>query len=204
MITQMSPVLIDTNTRSGKIPGRFFTLIELVVAIAIISLTLAIAVASLRGESPAQKLERTVYEFSAFCARVRFRSAEEGRDWVLKYDPEKGFFAVAADNSEENENSVPGADGEKYRPESRDGANDEDAPALPRLDFKLDKSFTLQTSEGVENQLANEEELEVFRFFPDGGASGSHKLVLKLGGLQKVFFISKLTGRIMIDEELKD
>jgi len=66
----------------------------------------------------------------------------------------------------------------------------------------LDKSFTFETEEGAENQLANGEELDVFRFFPDGGASGSHKLVLKLGGLQKVFHISKLTGRVMIDEEL--
>ena len=28
--------------------------------------------------------------------------------------------------------------------------------------------------------------------------------VLKLGGMQKVFSISKLTGRVMIDGELKD
>lgn len=204
-ITPMSPVSIDTILSAGKSRSRTFTLIELVVAIAIISLTLAVAVASLRGESPVQKLERTVYEFSAFCARVRFRSAEEGRDWVLKYEPGTGFYAVAVDNSGDEGGAVPGADGEKSRPDSQNRAGDQEAaPRLPRLNFKLDKSFTLQTSAGVENQLANEEELEVFRFFPDGGASGSHKLVLKLGELQKVFFISKLTGRIMIDEELKD
>ena len=190
----MLPAMIDLFPRRRKAAGKVFTLIELVVAIAIVALTLAIAVTTLRGESPAQKMERTVYEISAFCARVRFRSAEEGRDWVLKYNPEgRNFYAVAVD--EESEENPDGTAGQK-------GADDSDAPPLPRLDLKLDKSFTFETEEGAENQLANGEELDVFRFFPDGGASGSHKLVLKLGGLQKVFHISKLTGRVMIDEEL--
>ena len=194
MTMLMLPAMIDLFLRRRKGAGKAFTLIELVVAIAIVALTLAIAVTTLRGESPAQKLERTVYEISAFCARIRFRSAEEGRDWVLKYNPEgRNFYATAVD--EESEESPDGTVGKKE-------SDDSELPALPRLDLKLDKSFTFETEEGAENQLANGEELEVFRFFPDGGASGSHKLVLKLGGLQKVFHISKLTGRVMIDEEL--
>ena len=202
-ITQMLPVTIDKKFSFRKREGKYFTLIELVVAIAIVALTLAVAVAALRGESPARKLERTVYEFSAFCARVRFRSAEEGRDWVLRYEPDTGFYAVAVTDDEEN-SSVPGAgDGKKLSGKNKDDET-EKASRLPRLHFKLDKSFSFQTSEGAENQLANGEELEVFRFFPDGGASGSHRLVLKLGGMQKVFSISKLTGRVMIDGELKD
>lgn len=186
--------MIDFFPRRRKAAGKSFTLIELVVAIAIIALTLGIALASLRGESPAQKLERTVYEISAFCARVRFRSAEEGRDWVLKYNPaESNFYATAV--SEETEVKVEGAS-------EKNEFADTDAPPLPRLDLKIDKAFSFETEEGAENQLANGEELEVFRFFPDGGASGNHKLILKLGGLQKVFHISKLTGRVMIDGEL--
>ena len=55
----MSPATTDRSRRRPR--RRSFTLIELVVAIAIIALTLGIAVTSLRGESPAQKLERTVY-----------------------------------------------------------------------------------------------------------------------------------------------
>ena len=70
------------------------------------------------------------------------------------------------------------------------------------MDLKLDKKFTFETAEGVEGELGGGEELEIFRFFPDGGASGSHKLILKLGGMQKVFHISKLTGRVLIDEDL--
>ena len=178
-----------------------FTLIELVVAIAIIALTLAVAVASLRGESPAQKMERTIYEVSAFCARVRFRAAEEGRDWVLKYNPAEGnFYATAVSEEEGEENIVPGDASGKFVAEKK--APDPDAPPMPRMDLKLDKSFTFETAEGAEGELAAEEELEVFRFFPDGGASGSHKLILKLGGMQRVFHISKLTGRVIIDEDL--
>ena len=85
---------------------KSFTLIELVVAIAIVTLTLAIAVTTLRGESPAQKMERTVHEFSAFCARVRFRAAEEGRDWVLKYSPVEGNFYATAVSEEEGEENI--------------------------------------------------------------------------------------------------
>ena len=135
--------MIDLFPRRRKAAGKVFTLIELVVAIAIVALTLAIAVTTLRGESPAQKMERTVYEISAFCARVRFRSAEEGRDWVLKYNPEgRNFYAVAVD--EESEENPDGTAGKK-------GADDSDAPPLPRLDLKLDKSFTFETEEGAEN-----------------------------------------------------
>ena len=179
-----------------------FTLIELVVAIAIIALTLAVAVAALRGESPAQKMERTVFEISSFCARVRYRAAEDGRDWVLKYNPEEGkFYATAVAEEENSENIVPGDESGKHvaRKEEND---DPDVPPLPRMDLKLDKSFVFETAENAEGELANGEELEIFRFFPDGGASGSQKLVLKLGGMQRVFHISKLTGRVMIDKDL--
>ena len=175
------------------------------MAIAIIALTLGIAVTSLRGESPAQKLERTVYEFSAFCSRVRFRAAEEGRDWVVKYDPEEGFSATAIPDEDRETPLVPGdASGKYASTKARKNEDDTDAPALPVIRFKLDKDFVFETPGEAENQLANDEQLEIFRFFPDGGASGNHAVVLKLGGLQKVFSISKLTGRVLISEEVPE
>ena len=129
---------------------RVFTLVELVVAIAIVTLTLAIAVTALRGESPAQKMERSVHEISAFCARIRFRSAEEGRDWVLKYDPEeKKFYATAVAAEDEQESFVPGADSGNFSDKKK--APDEDAPPLPRMDLKLDKNFTFEISTGTDD-----------------------------------------------------
>ena len=193
--------MIDTASFCRTARKRVFTLVELVVAIAIVTLTLAIAVTALRGESPAQKMERSVHEISAFCARIRFRSAEEGRDWVLKFNPEeRRFYATAVADDQEQEGFVPGDNSGKFLNEKN--ASGDEVPTLPRLDLKLDKSFTFETAEGVEGELGNGEELEVFRFFPDGGASGSHKLLLKLKGMQKVFHISKLTGRVLIDEDL--
>ncbi|MBQ9755782.1 MAG: prepilin-type N-terminal cleavage/methylation domain-containing protein [Lentisphaeria bacterium] len=193
--------MIDTAFFCRTARKRVFTLVELVVAIAIVTLTLAIAVTALRGESPAQKMERSVHEISAFCARIRFRSAEEGRDWVLKFNPEeRRFYATAVADDQEQEGFVPGDNSGKFLNEKK--ASGDEVPTLPRLDLKLDKSFTFETAEGVEGELGNGEELEVFRFFPDGGASGSHKLLLKLKGMQKVFHISKLTGRVLIDEDL--
>ena len=193
--------MIDTAFFCRTARKRVFTLVELVVAIAIVTLTLAIAVTALRGESPAQKMERSVHEISAFCARIRFRSAEEGRDWVLKFNPEeRRFYATAVADDQEQEGFVPGDNSGKFLNEKN--ASGDEVPTLPRLDLKLDKSFTFETAEGVEGELGNGEELEVFRFFPDGGASGSHKLLLKLKGMQKVFHISKLTGRVLIDEDL--
>ena len=175
------------------------------MAIAIIALTLGIAVASLRGESPAQKLERTVYEFSAFCSRVRFRAAEEGRDWAVKYEPDVGFSAAAVPDEAQEPPIVPGDASGKYASSKLPGNGDDpEAPVLPVLRFKLDKEFVFETPGEAENQLANDEQLEVFRFFPDGGASGSHAVVLKLGALQKVFSISKLTGRVLISEEVPE
>ena len=175
------------------------------MAIAIIALTLGIAVTSLRGESPAQKLERTVYEFSAFCSRVRFRAAEEGRDWVVKYEPDVGFSASAVPDDEQETPLVPSDASGKYTGQKAQKIEDDtDAPVLPVLRFKLDKDFVFETPGEAENQLAMDEQLAVFRFFPDGGASGSHAVVLKLGGLQKVFSISKLTGRVLISEEVPE
>ena len=175
------------------------------MAIAIIALTLGIAVTSLRGESPAQKLERTVYEFSAFCSRVRFRAAEEGHDWVVKYEPDVGFSASAVPDDEQETPLVPGdASGKYTSSKAQKNEDDTDVPVLPVLRFKLDKDFVFETPGEAENQLANNEQLEIFRFFPDGGASGNHAVVLKLGALQKVFSISKLTGRVLISEEVPE
>ena len=45
-----------------------------------------------------------------------------------------------------------------------------------------------------------EEVVEVFRFFSDGGASGALKFVLQSDKLAKTFRISPLTGRILVEE----
>ena len=48
------------------------------------------------------------------------------------------------------------------------------------------------------------EEQEVFRFFADGGASGSLKFTLQYGKLSRAFSISPLTGRMLTEDEGED
>ena len=71
-----------------------FTLLELVVAIAIIALTTALAVVSFRGESPVQQLNSAGLRFEAFCAKARFQAMENGGDRVVMFYPETRTFRM--------------------------------------------------------------------------------------------------------------
>ena len=52
----------------------------------------------------------------------------------------------------------------------------------------------------MESSGVQEEVVEVFRFFSDGGAAGSLKFILQSDKLAKTFRISPLTGRILVEE----
>jgi Tfp pilus assembly protein FimT len=73
-----------------------FTIIELLVAIVIISVATALAVGTLRPESPTQVIERSIAEFSNFCAGVRYRAAEEGRTWAVYFNSGNSTFTAMA------------------------------------------------------------------------------------------------------------
>lgn len=168
---------------------RRFTLIELIVVMSIIALVSGLAVATLRGESPAQTLEKGALEFAAFCAGVRYRAIEEGVDWKVCFDPDTRFFFAAPDNPDD------GTDTEE-NPETP-----ETNPALPgRLRWKLPERFELDAA-GL-NQLAVGETPELFRFFGTGGAGGDGEFTLKCGTLSRRFSISKLSGTLT--EERKE
>ena len=49
-------------------------------------------------------------------------------------------------------------------------------------------------------QDSGSELVELFRFFPDGGASGMRELIFKYHTFQKKYIISPLTGRIFAEE----
>ena len=51
---------------------------------------------------------------------------------------------------------------------------------------------------GMERDMHNDDAAEVLRFFPDGGGSAVHSLVMKCGKLTKIVKISFLTGNISI------
>ena len=184
--------------------GRAFTLIELVVTITIIILTISIVSSTIRKESPSQVLDRMGLEFRAFCARVRYRACESGRDWVVSYDPDEKNFSASLGKYERFR--MPGSDdGLKGRSAEDDEEETDETYAeggvYAPLVWKLPEGVEFTTEDSAEDSLMVGEKLEVFRFFPDGGGSGSGHLELRCGDLSRIFRITRLTGRLVMMEK---
>ena len=191
---------------SGTGRGRFrtsFTLIELVVVMTIIAISVAMVAVYVRGETPAQTLNGVTLEFESFCARVRFRAAEDGHDWVVRYDPESRIFTaerpLKRSTAPRMSDSDPGSEEEeRYSLVQEVVEEDPDDPLPPVLKWQLPERFEFITDLGTEEELHPGEDFAVFRFFPDGAASGGARLVFKFGELAKSFEMSKLTGRLLV------
>lgn len=184
-----------------------FTLIELVVTISIIVLTVSLVVAVFRKESPARALENMELDFGSYCSRVRYRACETGRDWVINYDPDTKAFSAVPGKHEKFQ--MPGKDNKNASRNAETEDEEEfsyDDPENPygstggyaNLEWRLPPSIEFTTENGEEDSLMTGEKLEVFRFFPDGGGSGSGHLEFKCGELARIFKISKLTGRLSV------
>ncbi len=147
---------------------RFFTLPEVVAVMCIMGLLAMIAVPLLRSPSPASVLEQAGLDFSTFCSRVRYQAMESGADRIVAFDPETHSFIML-----------------------EPGASEEEETA-PELKWKMPEDFEFHD----ESQALDPESLytEVFRFFPDGGASGIRKLRFRYGKFTKEFQVSLLTG----------
>ena len=197
--------------------SRSFTLIELVVAIAIIAISASMASAYLRSESPAKMLENTGREFEAFCSRVRFRAAEAGEELKVCYEPDNRQFVAfkasepkivlpdSEDEDTEELDEVDEAERVHYeRVNSRvigEGQEVmESVPLLPVLKWKLPEKLEFSTENQQEDDLAVSERLEIFRFYADGAGGGGNRLVFAVGELKRTFSISKLTGQLLNQE----
>jgi len=156
--------------------GKPFTLLELMVVMAIIAITTTLAVSTFRGESPARKVENASLSFHAFCARVRYAAMENGADRVIAFDSAARRFVV----------EDPGA------------ATGEDSPTtiawdLPE-DFELDSSLE-------EAEYGERGTVEIFRFFSDGSANAAREFILRYRKSQRRFLVSPLTGLLLVNEE---
>ena len=156
-----------------------FTLVEVVVVIVIMVLTGAVAVSAMRTDSTSRLIRRTTNEFRSLCSRVRYKAMEMGEDRMVVYDPEKRIFSMArpTQNLEEEMDYEDG-----FVP--LDGAK-----------WELPEEFELTTDEN--------RPLGVFRFYPDGGASGKWNLTLAVAGKDIAMEISvaKLTGAVVSREK---
>lgn len=165
-----------------------FTLIELVVVMVIIAMATGIAVATFRGESPVRKLSSAGLAFETFCAGVRYQAQESGEDRIVYLDTGEAVLLVKT--------PLPPDTREEDLPQE-----EEEARIIKRWHFPegftLDPE-TLELPEGSED----EEEIELFRFFPDGGAAGMMELTFTFKELKRRYRISPLTGQMsLIPEE---
>ena len=71
-------------------------------------------------------------------------------------------------------------------------------------EWKLPEHFELGEGLFDESELGEDGTVELFRFFPDGGASGKRRFELHLRSLKRIFEISPPTGRLMIYDDTED
>lgn len=179
-----------------------FTLLELIVVIAVLSLVLAVVAAAFRGESPGRLMASASIEFETFCARVRFQALEHGEDRIVAFDPEKKLFFAAVPIDLERDDEVRIEEGDKEDQEEAEKLKKvpESTAENARVKWKLPDKFELDEEE-VDLSGVNEHGwLEIFRFLPDGGAVGRRKFQMIYKNAARTFEISALTGKMIARE----
>ena len=156
----------------------------MIVVLAIMAVAAAVVVATFRGEDPQVMLDNAALEFESYLAQVRYRTAETGRDYLVKY-PGSGDFLCASPEYSKEELAKIELDNEI---------------TIEELKFRIPENCTMITESGAEKLLAREESLTVMRFFPDGGGSAIHRLVMRSGTVSKSFDLSLLTGRLIVTD----
>lgn len=163
--------------------GKRFTLLELIVVMTVMVLATSMAVAVFKGESPAKRIEKASLEFEEFCAKVRFQALESGEDRLVVISPETRVFRMKTP--------------EEFQPKEDEAASMEDSSKTAGIEWALPENFSFgEDLDQLGEETAEDGTVELFRFFPDGSASGKRKLEFRFGELQRTFGISALTGRI--------
>ena len=134
-----------------KCRRRDFTLIEMIVVLAIMVVAVAVVVATFRGDDPNIILDNAALNLESYLAQVRYRSAETGRDYVVRY-PYGGAELIASPDYSRRELEQIELDNET---------------TVEEMKFRIPESCIMITESGAEKQLAQEQKLEIFRFFPD-------------------------------------
>lgn len=167
-----------------------FTLLELVVVLAVMALSATLAVGVFRKDSPAKIMHDTSLGFQEFCARVRFQAMESGEERLIRFLPEEKKFYMAL---------LPGRLDEKNKESEESGENFEEES----MEWTLPADFNMQDMEEAdEGTITNEDgSLDLFLFLPDGGTSGKRQFIIRYKELSTVFEISALTGRLQVREE---
>lgn len=163
---------------------RSFTLIELVVVLVIMMLVTGIAVTAMRSETPAEIMERNVLEFDAFIARVRYRCAESGRDYVVRYYPDKNLLCAHID----------------YSDEELENMEHDVTEAKGSFTFSFARELEFFTVESAEKESSEDEFVELFRFFPSGGGVRINRPGIRVEEKAKHFDISFFSGQLIVKD----
>ena len=84
-------------------------------------------------------------------------------------------------------------------PDQEPESEEFDTPAsFTELKWLLPEEFVMNTETGELGNVGDR--IEVFRFFPDGSASGVREFRLQFRDWSRVMTISPLTGRLMVEE----
>lgn len=161
-----------------------FTLIEIIVVLVIIMLITGIAVASLRGESPSTVLNRTTLELEAYLAKIRFLCAESGRDYVVRFYPDRKMFCAHIDYTVS---------------ELEDMERDITESGLSEK-FTFSENVEVFTVEAAEDGAMEADYVEIFRFYPTGGASCINRPGIRVENLSKFFDISFFSGQLIHED----
>ena len=163
---------------------RAFTLIEVIVVLVIIMLITGIAVSAIRGESPSQALERNTLEIEAYCARVRFLCAESGRDYVVRYYPAENMLCAHVD----------------YTDEELEELTDEITESASTVKFTFGDEVEFFIAGEQDNYFADDEYVEIFRFYPTGGGACVNRPGIRIDELERYFDISYFSGQLTVHD----
>ena len=163
---------------------KSFTLIELVVVLVIMMVVTGIAVTAMRSETPSEILERNTLEIEAFLARVRYRCAESGRDYVVRLYPDKMMICAHVDYTDEELENM-----ERDVTESKG-----------TLTFTFTDGVEIFTVESAENESREHDYVELFRFYPSGGAARINRPGIRIEQLAKHFDISFFSGQLIVKD----
>ena len=182
-----------------------FTLLELVVVIAIIALSTAFAVTMIGGESDARKLDNFSLSLDSYFARVRYRATEEGETWEVFFNADARTFTACRRMSAAEHEALE-LDGEAPPPVlswsfpehvSVTGAEKDAENKVETVEKRVSVVEQRRQDEEDANADYVPEGERMFYFYPDGFVGGSHRLEITCGKASRTLEVSALTGRLI-------
>jgi len=191
-------------TRNLHLQRRDFTLLEIIAVIVIMMIGAGVASVYLRSGSSAASFDQAAREFKALASQARIQAMELGRDRVISFYPtSRTFRAGEPEQLERDEATVIVTEMPSALVTDNNSEQWTDPEKFAKLSWKLPDDYELdaESNLGTEYSSGDESSVEVFRFFPDGGGSGTHRFVMNFQGMKRVFTISGLTGLLIESNE---